>query len=63
MFIAGNDAAAKETVAGLLDQFGWRTSDLGGIEASRWLEPFAMVWITHAFKHNAWMFVLTPVDA
>jgi len=63
MFIAGNDAAAKGTVAGLLRQFGWETSDLGGIEASRLLEPLAMVWIKHAFKNNAWMFVLTPVDA
>lgn len=63
MFIAGNDAAAKETVAGLLRQFGWKASDLGGIEAARYLEPFAMVWITHAMKNNAWMYVLTPVAA
>jgi predicted dinucleotide-binding enzyme len=63
MFIAGNDTGAKETVAGLLKQFGWETSDLGTIAASRLLEPFAMVWITHAFKKNAWMFALTPVDA
>jgi 8-hydroxy-5-deazaflavin:NADPH oxidoreductase len=63
MFIAGNDAGAKQTVAALLGQFGWQASDLGGIEASRYLEPFAMVWITHAFKKNAWMFALTPVDA
>ena len=63
MFIAGNDAGAKETVTGLLKQFGWETSDLGGIEAARLLEPFAMVWITHAFKKNAWMYALTPVDA
>ncbi|HUL66794.1 MAG TPA: NAD(P)-binding domain-containing protein [Burkholderiaceae bacterium] len=63
MFIAGNDADAKQTVAGLLKQFGWESSDLGGIEAARLLEPFAMVWITHAFKKNAWMYALTPVDA
>lgn len=63
MFIAGNDAGAKETVAGLLHQFGWKASDLGGIEAARYLEPFAMVWITHAMKNNTWMYVLTPVAA
>lgn len=62
MFIAGNDRGAKETVTGLLKQFGWEASDLGGIEQSRLLEPFAMVWITHAFRKNAWMFALTPVD-
>lgn len=63
MFIAGNDAGAKESVSALLKQFGWEASDLGGIEAARLLEPLAMVWITHAFKKNAWMFALTPVDA
>jgi hypothetical protein len=63
MFVAGNDAAAKETVARLLDKFGWQASDLGGIEAARYLEPFAMVWITHAIKNNAFLFALTPVAA
>jgi predicted dinucleotide-binding enzyme len=63
MFIAGNDAGAKETVAGLLKQFGWEASDLGGIEAARLLEPLAMVWITHSIKKNARMFALTPVAA
>jgi predicted dinucleotide-binding enzyme len=63
MFIAGNDSGAKETVTRVLDQFGWAASDLGGIEAARLLEPFAMVWITHAFKKNAWMYALTPVES
>lgn len=63
MFIAGNDAGAKEMVTGLLKQFGWLASDLGGIEAARYLEPFAMVWITHAFKNKKFDFALTPVSA
>jgi len=63
MFIAGNDKGAKETVSGLLQQFGWEASDLGGIEAARLLEPFALVWVTHAFKKNTWMFALTPVQS
>jgi predicted dinucleotide-binding enzyme len=61
MFIAGNDKGAKQSVTALLGQFGWEAADLGGIEASRLLEPLAMVWLLHAFKKNAWMFALTPV--
>jgi hypothetical protein len=53
MIIAGNDAAAKEEVAAILGKFGWRKPiDLGDISASRLLEPFAMVWITYAFKNK-----------
>jgi predicted dinucleotide-binding enzyme len=63
MFIAGNDAGAKDSVSKLLGQFGWQASDLGGIENARLLEPFALVWIKHAFKNNAWMFALTPLHA
>ena len=50
MFICGNDEAAKKTVTGLLEAFGWPVMDLGGIEASRYLEPMAMVWILTFFK-------------
>ena len=53
MIIAGNDVAAKEEVAALLGKFGWRKPiDLGDISASRLLEPFALVWITYAFKNK-----------
>jgi len=54
MFIAGNDAAAREAVADILHRFGWESIDLGGIEQSRLLEPLAMVFITYAFKFNHW---------
>lgn len=55
MIIAGNDAAAKEAVSELLQQFGWRKPiDLGDITASRLLEPLAMVWITYGFRNNHW---------
>ncbi len=59
MFICGNDAGAKQTVTGILRDFGWPTVDLGGIECSRYLEALAMIWIlnflrtqsgNHAFK-------------
>ncbi|MGH8582067.1 MAG: NADPH-dependent F420 reductase, partial [Gammaproteobacteria bacterium] len=29
MFICGNDEAAKKSVQGILDQFGWESEDMG----------------------------------
>lgn len=54
MFIAGNDAAAKDVVSQILNEFGWEVIDLGGIESSRYLEPLAMTWITYGFRTNTW---------
>jgi predicted dinucleotide-binding enzyme len=54
MFIAGNDAAAKDVVSQILNEFGWEAIDLGGIESSRYLEPLAMTWITYGFRTNTW---------
>ncbi len=54
MFIAGNNAAAKETVSQILNEFGWEVIDLGGIEASRYLEPLAMAWIVYGFRAKSW---------
>jgi len=54
MFIAGDDADAKATTTEILDAFGWETIDLGGIEASAYLEGLAMVWILHGFKSGTW---------
>ncbi len=54
MFIAGNDEGAKRTVTGILSDFGWRTIDLGGIEAARLIEPVAMTWISYAMRTGTW---------
>jgi predicted dinucleotide-binding enzyme len=54
MFIAGNDAAAKQSVTDILKSFGWSVIDLGGIDASRYLEPLAMVWILYGIRTNTW---------
>ena len=48
VFMAGEDAAAKDTVRGLLGGFGWPDSsirDLGGIVAARGLEMYLIFWI------------------
>jgi hypothetical protein len=51
MFLCGNDDAAKREVGQVLRAFGWPDPiDLGGIEASRYLEPLAMIWIIHYFR-------------
>jgi 8-hydroxy-5-deazaflavin:NADPH oxidoreductase len=54
MFICGNDAAAKKTVTGILDAFGWETDDMGAAEAARAIEPLCMLWCIPGFVHNQW---------
>ncbi len=54
MFICGNDAAAKQTVTGILGQFGWETADMGGVEAARAIEPLCMLWCIPGLLRNEW---------
>jgi predicted dinucleotide-binding enzyme len=54
MFICGNDAAAKTTVSGILEQFGWETADMGGAEAARAVEPLCILWCIPGFAGNDW---------
>jgi 8-hydroxy-5-deazaflavin:NADPH oxidoreductase len=55
MFICGNDEAAKLTVSGILDQFGWETADMGKAEAARAIEPLCMLRCIPGFLHNQWV--------
>ncbi len=55
MFIGGNDEGAKKEVTDILTDFGWETIDLGGIEASRVLEPMCWAWVASALKTGKWM--------
>lgn len=54
MFICGNDEAARKTVTGILDQFGWETSDMGKAEAARAIEPLCMLWCIPGLLRNEW---------
>jgi hypothetical protein len=54
MFIAGDDKPAKEKVGEIVAAFGWNVVDLGGIDAARYLEPLAMVWIAYGFLTHTW---------
>ena len=54
MFICGNDKDAKTIVAGVLDQFGWDTEDMGAIEAARPIEALCMLWCIPGIGNNDW---------
>jgi predicted dinucleotide-binding enzyme len=46
MFMCGNDASAKETVAGILKSFGWlKIIDLGDITNARATEAILPLWV------------------
>jgi predicted dinucleotide-binding enzyme len=48
VFVAGDDAGAKASVAVMLGEFGWpadRVLDLGGIDAARATEMYLPLWI------------------
>ena len=54
MFICGDNEAAKKKVTGILEQFGWETADMGGVEAARAIEPLCMLWCIPGFLRNDW---------
>jgi len=54
MFLCGNDDDAKRLVSQVCRHFGWGVIDLGGIEASRYLEPMCMTWVLHGMKSGGW---------
>jgi 8-hydroxy-5-deazaflavin:NADPH oxidoreductase len=54
MFICGNSDAAKKQVSEILDQFGWETADMGGVEAARAIEPLCRLWCIPGFLRNEW---------
>jgi len=55
MFIGGNDADAKKLVGQVCEAFGWGVIDLGGIDASRYLEPMCMAWVVHGVISGSWV--------
>jgi 8-hydroxy-5-deazaflavin:NADPH oxidoreductase len=52
MCIAGDDAAAKQTVMKLAHDLGFEPVDAGPLKIARLLEPFAMLWIYLAIKQG-----------
>jgi 8-hydroxy-5-deazaflavin:NADPH oxidoreductase len=54
MFICGNDEAARKTVTGILQQFGWDVADMGQAEAARAIEPLCVLWCIPGFLRDEW---------
>ena len=55
MLIAGNDADAKKRVTAILKDFGWPGAvDVGGIDASRYLEAMVPLWVRVCSSLNNW---------
>jgi len=52
MFIAGNDAEAKQLAEHLSRDLGFEPQDAGPLTAARTLEPLALLWITLAYKQG-----------
>lgn len=47
VFLAGNDPAAKQSVAALLKDLGWKKPvDLGDLTAARGMEAYVLFWLT-----------------
>lgn len=51
-FYCGDNAEAKKTVHGLIEELGFEPLDAGPLTQARLLEPFALLWITLALKHG-----------
>jgi len=55
MLIAGNDAAAKKKVTGIVKEFGWPGAiDVGGIDSARWLEAMVPLWVRVCLTLGDW---------
>jgi len=52
MFYCGNNAGAKATVHQLAMDLGFDPHDAGPLTQARYLEPFAMLWITLALNYG-----------
>jgi hypothetical protein len=54
MFICGDDAEAKATVAGICTSFGWPAIDIGGLSGARVLEPMCILWVMYGIRAGSW---------
>jgi predicted dinucleotide-binding enzyme len=53
MFIAGNDAVAKQEVGDIARGFGWEPLDAGPVKCAREIEAMALVWIRNSMANGA----------
>ncbi|WP_233189029.1 hypothetical protein [Subtercola sp. Z020] len=66
LFVAGNDSAAKNTVTGILEQFGWSAGsiiDLGDITAARATEMYSRLFFALYAQFGSFDFNINVVRA
>ncbi len=62
MWVCGNDAGAKHEAEAIVRELGWAgVTDVGGIEAARWLEALVPLWVRAGLALNTWEHVLQVV--
>ena len=54
MFYCGNDAEAKQIVAGVLQKFGWDAADMGTAAGARAIEPLCQLWCIPGLREGRW---------
>ena len=59
MFIAGDDEDAVAVVGAILEAFGWRWLNVGGIERSRELESLCILWVAIGRRSGSWSHAFT----
>lgn len=52
MYFCGNDQEARFKTQTLIEELGFQPMDAGDIKSSRLLEPFALIWISTAYKYG-----------
>ncbi len=52
MMFCGNDAAAKKTAQGLIEQLGWEPLDVGDLEQALHLEHMTLLWVRMVRVHG-----------
>ncbi len=52
MYFCGNDQEARFKTQTLIQELGFQSMDAGDIKSSRLLEPFALLWISTAYKYG-----------
>ncbi len=59
MFIAGDDEDGVAVVGAILEAFGWRWLNVGGIERSRELEALCILWVAIGRRSGSWSHAFT----
>jgi len=62
MFIAGDDEEAVAQVGAILEAFGWRWLNVGGIERSRELESLCILWVAIGARSGSWSHAFTMLQ-